>query len=265
MKTLHLFAAWRAFFVVMVVIGIASSSAEADQLKDATEALERNDYATAFKLLKPLAEAGNQAAQNNLGLLYRDGKGVPEEYSEALKWFRRSAEQGEAAAQTSLWFMYQEGIGAPQNMSEAAKWYKLAADQGDLTARAALVLLSKDLSGFAFIMPPYWILLPQKAITNKKLMFRRYSMLIEKDSLNKLDSKQSDNVLLLGHLSLINSMIFSCESERRNSDVLTIHLPEYTHPKSFNYSEWVSRLEFAFLTTGELVGLKENILKVTCL
>ena len=62
------------------------------------KAFQHGDYLTAYKLWKPLAEAGNEAAQNNLGILYREGKGITQNYSEAIKWFQRSADQGSAWA-----------------------------------------------------------------------------------------------------------------------------------------------------------------------
>ena len=70
-----------------------------DAFIDAVEALEREDYETAYKLFLPLAEQGNTDAQYNLGVSYRDGQGVQQDYKEAAKWYRLSAEQGFAKAQ----------------------------------------------------------------------------------------------------------------------------------------------------------------------
>ena len=49
------------------------------------------------------ADAGNLAkAQDNLGWMYRHGRGVPQDDAEAIKWFRRAVENGYPAAQTNL-------------------------------------------------------------------------------------------------------------------------------------------------------------------
>jgi TPR repeat protein len=48
------------------------------------------------------AEQGDAAAQFNLGLMYRNGEGVPKDYAEAANWYRKAAEQGVAAAQYTL-------------------------------------------------------------------------------------------------------------------------------------------------------------------
>lgn len=279
--------AWRSLIGILLATGMFTWQARAGQFDEAAAALRRQDYATAFRLFKPLAEAGDPAAQNNLGVLYRNGTGIPEDYTEALKWFRRSAEQGsslaqynlglaydegqgvredkqeafkwfklsaeqgDAAAQISLGFMYQEGIGVQREPAEAVKWYKLAADQGNQTARKAMALLSKDLNSFAFIMPTYWILWREKAIDNEQALFRRYSLLIERSNLTEIDSGKTQDVHLLEHPgSFINSMIYNCQRDRRKSDFITIHLPESAHPKSFDYHEWVSRLEVRILADG---------------
>ena len=46
---------------------------------------------------------------------------------EAVKWYRLAADQGEAAAQHNLGLMYANARGVPQNFSEAYVWYSLSA------------------------------------------------------------------------------------------------------------------------------------------
>ena len=43
-----------------------------------------------------------ERAQFNLGLMYHEVQGVPQDYKEAIKYFRLSAEQGNADAQMVL-------------------------------------------------------------------------------------------------------------------------------------------------------------------
>ena len=52
-----------------------------------------------------------------------------------MKWYRLAADQGDAGAQYNLGVMYDNGQGVPQNYAEAVKWYRLAADQGDASAQ----------------------------------------------------------------------------------------------------------------------------------
>ena len=52
-------------------------------------------------MVRKAAEQGNAIGQFNLGLMYYDGKTVPQNYPEATKWFSKAAEQGDAEAQTA--------------------------------------------------------------------------------------------------------------------------------------------------------------------
>jgi TPR repeat protein len=74
--------------------------------EDAMAASARGDYATALRLLRPLADQGDAQAQYNLGVLYDNGQGVPQDNGEAMKWYRKAADQGEARGQNNLANMY---------------------------------------------------------------------------------------------------------------------------------------------------------------
>jgi TPR repeat protein len=89
------------------------------------------DDKTAVKWYILSAEQGYAGAQGNLALLYANGQGVPQDNKTAVKWFTLSAEQGIAAAQFNLGLMYHDGQGVPQDYKTALKWFTLAAEQGD--------------------------------------------------------------------------------------------------------------------------------------
>ena len=91
---------------------------------------QRGDYATALREWRPLAKQGVADAQYNLGVMYRKGRGVPQDDAEAVKWYRKAAEQGHAIAQVSLGVMYGEGRGVTQDYAEALQWWRKAAEQG---------------------------------------------------------------------------------------------------------------------------------------
>ncbi len=101
-------------------------------------ACQRGDYATALREWRPLAKQGDAAAQNNLGVMYKMGQGVPQDDAEAVKWFRKAAEQGMAKAQYNLGLMYGNGEGVPQDDAKAVEWYRKAAEQGYAKAQYSL-------------------------------------------------------------------------------------------------------------------------------
>ena len=120
--------------VLLFSLFLGASSYSADFYKGLTAA-QSGDFATALKEWKPLAEEGNAVAQNNLGLMYHNGWGVPQDYKEAVYWYRLAVEQGYAIAQYNLGLMYEKGKGVPQDDKEAAQLYRLAAEQGDVDAQ----------------------------------------------------------------------------------------------------------------------------------
>ena len=62
------------------------------------------------------AKKGDKEAQNDLGLMYYEGEGVPQDYEKAIEWYTKSAEQGHAWAQYNLGLMYYDGEGVPARL-----------------------------------------------------------------------------------------------------------------------------------------------------
>jgi len=96
------------------------------QFEDAKAAYERGDYEMAYRLVKPLADQGEAEAQFSLGVLYYEGKGVPQDYVEAVNWCRKAAEQGHWKAQYQLAESYYKGEGVHRDYVLAYFWVSLA-------------------------------------------------------------------------------------------------------------------------------------------
>ena len=122
-----------------------STSALADFQKG-LDAYDREDYATALKEWKILADEGDPSSQYNLGVMYRMGKGVAKDDKEAAKWYRLAAYQGDAGSQFLLGYMYLNGIGVPQNNLRAHMWVNLAASQGVEAAENERDNLAKEMT-----------------------------------------------------------------------------------------------------------------------
>jgi TPR repeat protein len=99
------------------------------------------DYKQAAKWYQKAAEQGIANAQYNLGYMYANGQGVPQDYKQAAKWYQKSAEQWFANAQYDLGVFYINGQGVPQDEKQAAKWYQKAAEQGFANAQYNLGVL----------------------------------------------------------------------------------------------------------------------------
>lgn len=130
----------------LTLISIASS-ALGDSWKEATEAFGRKQYATAMKLLRPLAENGHAAAQYQIALMHKMGLGVSKSEKEARKWSRLAAKQGHTEAQVLLGSLYykKEGNESPE-VIKAYMWYEAAAAQGNAEAQKEVATITKELS-----------------------------------------------------------------------------------------------------------------------
>ena len=124
--------------LLVTLLFLTLGTAWGGAFEDGRAAFNRNDYATAVQMWRPLAEQGDAAIQTLMGAMYTEGKGVTQDHKEAVKWYRLAAEQGDAKAQFSIGVKYANGRGVLQDYKEAVKWYRLAAEQGLAAAQSNL-------------------------------------------------------------------------------------------------------------------------------
>ena len=120
------------------VLSLISTQLPAQDFAKGFTALQAGEYQSALKELRPLAELGDPYAQYNLGAMYYNGNGIPQDYAEAAKWWLLAAEQENNLAQSMLGRMYATGQGVSQDNAEAVKWSQLAAEQGNAQAQTHL-------------------------------------------------------------------------------------------------------------------------------
>jgi TPR repeat protein len=116
----------RCVVLASVLLPATASAADFDA---GMRAYRQGDFATAYDEWLPLAEQGSPAAQFNLGLIFRYGKGREPDPGEATRWFLEAADDGFAPAQYEIAEMYEAGEGVDRNVVQAYKWFKLAAGQ----------------------------------------------------------------------------------------------------------------------------------------
>ena len=63
-------------------------------------------------------------AQNNLGSLYQNGRGVPKDLGKASELYLKAADQGNAAAQNNLGVLYRSGQGVPKDLGKQQSFIK---------------------------------------------------------------------------------------------------------------------------------------------
>ena len=70
-----------AFALTLSAVPVAAGT-----IDDAYAAYNSGDYKSAARLFRLLADQGNASAQYNLGLMYSNGQGVPQDYVLAHMW-----------------------------------------------------------------------------------------------------------------------------------------------------------------------------------
>ena len=107
---------------LFLLIGIVCPAfVYADEFEDAVKAVNRRDYETAYKMIVPLAENGQAAAQLVLGMMYFKGTGVEKNIVEADKWLFISEASGQEAGKKNRIFVERQ-----MNRDQIVKAHQLA-------------------------------------------------------------------------------------------------------------------------------------------
>ena len=118
-------------YVLYLTIASMSWPALASDVSDAIDAMRAGNYAEAYCVLKPHAEAGDPEAQYNIGWMYLNGYGLAMNDSHALKWWKLASEQGYTDATFSIAMLYSLGESTvEQNMDTAIDYYLMAVEDG---------------------------------------------------------------------------------------------------------------------------------------
>lgn len=86
------------------------------------------DYVRAVRKLRMQAHMANSLGPYEMGRMFMDGS-VTQDYSEAARWFLMSARQGMPKAQVELGELYEQGLGVPQDYVMAHVWFNVAASK----------------------------------------------------------------------------------------------------------------------------------------
>ncbi len=128
--------------------GQASASAAANsEIQEKKEAqrpyqlVEQKKYDEALPLLRERADKNDAQAQEQMAMLYFEGKGVPEDSTKAAEWMQKAAELGRPESQYLLAWFYYRGTGVPRDYEKALLWVQRALAKGDSNATNLLGLM----------------------------------------------------------------------------------------------------------------------------
>lgn len=100
------------------------------------------NYDTAFTLFKMAAEGGLAAGFYRMGMMYKNGRGTPQNMEKAFSLILEAASKGLDQAEMTLYYMYRDGCGIEPNMDKAIKYLDMAAKKGNEEAISRLEDLS---------------------------------------------------------------------------------------------------------------------------
>lgn len=92
------------------------------------------------------AEQGEREAQFELGQMYAQGLGTPQQFEQATHWLLLAARQGHAKAQFNLAFQYAHGQGVDADLLKSYEWYRISHLCGYPLAKAQMEFVAKKLS-----------------------------------------------------------------------------------------------------------------------
>ncbi len=118
--------------------------AVAADIDDAVHAMREGNFAEAYCIMRPLADAGDADSQYNIGWMYLNGYGLAINDSLALEWWLRASEQGHVDATFSIAMLYSLGDGqVEKDTGIAIDYYLMAAEAEHEDARMIIKSMLK--------------------------------------------------------------------------------------------------------------------------
>ena len=132
------------------------------------------------------AEQGDADAQRNLGIMYFEGEGIPQDITQGVYWLSKAAEQGDAEVQIFLGIMYAKGIHVPQDYKKSIDWLTKAAEQGLAGAQLKLGVLYEKGEGIQDYVKGYaWFNIA--ALQEDKTAKKKKNLIVKKMSPGQIE------------------------------------------------------------------------------
>ena len=119
---------------------------------DPKAAFDQGKYKQAYAIWLPMAEQGDPAAQNYIGIQHYLGLGMKRNFKLAKQWFEKAAHQDYADAQYNLGMMYENGHYVKQDYVKAFTWFYIASEKGSANAEKRMQSINDE-----YRLPPFQI------------------------------------------------------------------------------------------------------------
>ena len=203
-------------------------------------AYDRADYKSALNVWLASAEAGDLAAQTNVGEIFEKGTAGQPNYDAAIIWYTKAANAGYSRAQFNLATLYEQGLGVEKNTLTALNWYRKSwgLPENNLIYQSAAYKEQKKIRGQL-----------QNEIESKagqiKLLNKQIQQLKSLSKNKSKDENKVGNINGLNHyqtdIQQLSALVKSLKSEKNASEQKHLNLPIFREPKSLNTTEDTSR------------------------
>jgi TPR repeat protein len=120
--------------ILLCFITFAQSKKGITEYEKGQKAYQSENFSEAFKWYDLSAQKGNADAMFELGNLYYDGLGAPQDDTKAYNWYKRAAEMGQTDAMLTIGYWYANGIHVELDYKQTEKWYLKAANLNNAKA-----------------------------------------------------------------------------------------------------------------------------------
>lgn len=139
-------------YISLLIFLLASSfsiQSKANDIELGIYELNRGEFHAAIEQFRPLVTEGYAPAQYQMGLVYKNGYGVPKNGMKALELFELAAAQNYSDAQFELALIYSEGKLVKQDLKKAYQLTQKAAKKGLASAQFNLAVMHANGTGVA--------------------------------------------------------------------------------------------------------------------
>ncbi|MBO5689436.1 MAG: protein kinase [Lentisphaeria bacterium] len=135
--------------VSVVLSPLLRKNHDSGELRQADREFEMKNYATAKKLYKREADAGNPAAMYKLGVIYEQGLGEWfADKNRAFQYFRMAADMEHPEAIFKVGEFYENGLGStPKDEKQALSWFKRGVELGHVPSLVKIGLFHENGQG----------------------------------------------------------------------------------------------------------------------
>lgn len=121
-------AVFSLYIIFLVIVGFVGGIVFTSHLT--RQALQEN-YKANYSLFDKACNSGDAIGCYELGLMYRDGKGVKQNSKKALTYLNKVCNEGVAESCRAVGDMFAFGDGVAKNYAKAIKLFKKACSLGD--------------------------------------------------------------------------------------------------------------------------------------